>query len=87
MMFIRRKEFDALVARVERLESAKHSDEPFTFTVYEQIHLWSICSWHIPPHVKISVKEAIERIMSHLGLSMEYVKGKPEKVAFVKVKK
>lgn len=87
-MFIRRKEFDALVARVETLERSAKYDDSREFTVYEPVTSPIQYQYlELMNKQKISVKSAIERIMAHLGLEMKYVAGTPAKVEFVKEKK
>ena len=91
-MWISRKEFKALTARVEELETWKHAHlygvgNAHYFTVYgprPEDYLYRPYG-HAPyPHKDIAVKGVIEHILDHLGIELVYVEGQPAKVEFAK---
>ena len=94
-MWISRKKWDALNKRLDDLEKkipGAPSSEQLTFTVYDETmrKLYAsagIYDWYrLVPHQEVSVKDAIERILTHLGIELTYVAGTPATVVMQKVK-
>lgn len=89
-MWISKKKFDALVARVDELETCqrKASDDASmqaTFMVYKDYGS-NFPTWR-PRSKTITVKEVVESILYRLGMELKYVDGTPERVAVQDVKK
>lgn len=87
-MWISRTRFDALEKRIRDLEIER---ECSGFTFYDEARLNSyrmagIWDYSGVPQQKLSVKQVIERILSHVGMEMKYVEGTPATVAVNKVK-
>ena len=95
-MWVRKEEWNRMKERVADLEKKipkTDSFEPLNFTVYDQETLskWrsaGLYSYHTEiPQQQVSVKDAIQRILSHLGLELSYVKGTPAAVVLQKQKR
>ena len=94
-MWVSRKEWDKLQERLRIVEqggaTVGGSD---VFTVYDQetVDAAMRCGgfmypWHMADKQIVTVKEAVEKILAHLGLQLTYVKGTPTTTALEKVKK
>ena len=87
-MWVSRKRFQALEQRIRELE---RSNECAGFTLYEEkmlkaYHDAGIWEYSNIPHQDLSQRQAIERILSHIGVELKYVEGTPATVALKKVK-
>jgi hypothetical protein len=91
-MWISRKEFYALKDELAELKrSVADMAEGNIFTVYDKERLdfhYRVNMYYCPissvPHERLSVKDAISRILEKLGMEMAYVSGSPARVALEK---
>ena len=92
-MWINRSKWEAINKRLDDLEKkipGTPYSEPLTFTVYDETVRKSyasagICDWYrMVPKQEITVKDAIERILKHLGVELTYVAGTPATVVMQK---
>ena len=78
-MWIRRKEFNAIVKRVNDLERRNE-----TFTVYDSAQAKAALQFggygYQIDKQEIPVKTVVARILDRLGMSLEYIKGQPARI-------
>ena len=95
-MWINKEKWDALNQRIDDLEkkiSGAPSSEPFTLKIYDDAMRKSYASvgiwdwWRTVPHQEITLKDAIQRILTHLGIEFTYVAGTPASVVMQKTKR
>lgn len=85
-MWISKEEMDKIEKRLKALEDRKPIDEDcINFTVYKETLHWPSYGW--PPRQVVSVKDAINKILSHLGMELKYVEGVPTTVQLQKLKR
>lgn len=95
-MWISEEKWVAINKRIDDLEKkipGEPSAESLTFTVYDEkikksrmaagLYYWL----QSVPRQEISVKDAIRKIMTHLGIELTYIAGKPADVVLQKVKR
>lgn len=85
-MWISRKEFYALKRRIDDLEIAAKTDQSKEFTIYDHDQMrmrldLGMGIYGMPlESQKITVKDVVQRVLDHLGIRLEYVKGTPAKI-------
>lgn len=84
-MWISRKEYNTLLDRLMLLEQWRDNQSPAkpeSFTAYggyvNEYGIRVIDRW--TPSMEITVKDAVQKILTHLGLRLNYVEGEPERV-------
>lgn len=92
-MWINKEKWEALNKRIDDLEKkipGAPSSEPLNFSVYDKANLMAYrdlgFQWREIPKQEISVKDAISKILDHLGLELAYVNGTPDAVVMQKIK-
>jgi hypothetical protein len=85
-MWVNKYEWERMQERLKALESRPVELDKFTvydegqYTVYSSLGY----PWHLMNKQEIPVKEAVEKILAHLGLKLTYNKGTPPSVTVEK---
>lgn len=86
-MWVSRAAWSTLMERVEKLETAAKYDTSKEFVVYDPEQVKAAMHYSMGiyggmnlDHQKISVKDVVQRILTHLGMELQYVKGQPARI-------